>query len=114
MLRALRPQKPSKVRTPRRSRFPIPGPTEPSPAQPPSLTILIVDDDACAAEELAEFVTAQVDACSILADSAAAARQRRTDGPTPDVCLVDIRMPRESGLGLVSPLRDDQPATRLP
>jgi len=74
-------------------------------AGPGSRRILIVDDDLDATEELASFLNWRFGAEVAVTDSVAAAKSRLADSPTPDLCLVDIRMPRESGMTLVKELR---------
>jgi DNA-binding NtrC family response regulator len=75
-----------------------------------STKILIVEDDRCAIEELADFLRWHLGAEVTVADSVAAARRQVVDGGPPDVCLLDIRMPHECGLELVPLLFEGEAA----
>jgi len=72
--------------------------------------ILIVEDDRCATEELADYLGWRLGAEVTVADSVADARRQLVDGRQPDVCLLDIRMPHENGLELMSMLCGDSAA----
>lgn len=76
--------------------------------------IWIVDDDESAAEELADFLRWHLAAEPRIAHSVATARELLATDPPPELCLVDIRMPRESGMTLVELLRRDDRAGGCP
>ena len=79
----------------------------------PERRILIVEDDADVREALAMAMRdagAEVD----LAEDGVAALERLRTGPSPAVVLLDLRLPRLGGEGLVAALRADPRFERLP
>lgn len=73
--------------------------------------ILIVEDDARLRERLARFLTGEGFRVSTAPDAAAARASMR--GVSPDLLVLDVMMPGESGLDLTRSLRQDQ-ASDLP
>jgi CheY-like chemotaxis protein len=93
---------------------PAPPPAPPSPEAPPRSRpgrILIVDDDAEVRTTLEEFLADRGYQTSAVPDGAAALRALA--GTRPDVVLLDIEMPRLSGIEALPHIRAVAPETRV-
>ncbi|MBV4533061.1 response regulator [Pseudomonas farsensis] len=75
--------------------------------------ILLVDDEQEALEELAEMLEGQGFCCHT-ASSVKAALQQLTRHPDVALVITDLRMPEESGIGLIQRLRDHTARQHLP
>lgn len=75
--------------------------------------ILLVDDEQEALEELAEMLESQGFCCHT-ASSVKAALQQLTRHPDVALVITDLRMPEESGIGLIQRLRDHTARQHLP
>ena len=75
--------------------------------------ILLVDDEQDVLLELAELLENEGFAC-LTATSVQAALQQLTRHPDVALVITDVRMPGESGIGLIKRLRDHTARSHLP
>ncbi|MCO1623026.1 MULTISPECIES: response regulator [Pseudomonas] len=75
--------------------------------------ILLVDDEQDALLELAELLEHEGFAC-LTARSVKAALQQLTRHPDVALVITDLRMPEESGIGLIRRMRDHTARQHLP
>ncbi|MBC3423146.1 MULTISPECIES: response regulator [unclassified Pseudomonas] len=75
--------------------------------------ILLVDDEEEALQELAELLENEGFKCHT-ANSVKAALQQLTRYPDVALVITDLRMPEESGIGLIKRLRDHTARQHLP
>jgi two-component system response regulator RegA len=74
-------------------------------------SLLLVDDDAVYRERLAKAITARGYEVRIAADAEAAVTL--AEGDSPELAVLDLRMPGESGLDLLRRLKAIDPTTRV-
>ncbi len=74
-------------------------------------TLLVVDDDAAFRERLARAIAARGYEVRSAGDAAEALASARADSP--EMAVVDLRMPNGSGLELVRDLKQIDPATKV-
>ncbi|HDS1698336.1 MULTISPECIES: response regulator [Pseudomonas] len=79
----------------------------------PRQQILLVDDEQDALLELTELLENEGFAC-LTATSAKAALQQLTRHPDVALVITDLRMPEESGIGLIRRMRDHTARQHLP
>ena len=76
------------------------------------MNVLIVDDEQDIRETLEMVLSYQGYEIS-QAESASAAIQRLEEGPLPEVCLMDVKMPGRDGLDLLAEVRDRWPSVAV-
>ncbi len=75
------------------------------------ITILIVDDNAPLARFTRAFVLAHVPGAQVLVANDAAAARDRFSSSTPDVVIMDVRLPGVSGIDLLDEFAAQRPGT---
>ena len=81
-------------------------------ARLPPMRVLIVDDEQDIRDTL-EMVLSYQGYETTLAASAAAAVRTLEEGPLPEVCILDVKMPGRDGLDLLAEIRDRWPAVAV-
>ncbi len=74
--------------------------------------VLIVEDDAVSAHRLAQLLREDGYATEVVCDGQLA-NERLTRAPTPDVLIIDYRLPRVDGLAVVRFARSHVPSARV-
>jgi len=82
-------------------------PAPPPPPLPTTLSILVIDDDETVRETLTEFFSAL--GYSARSAATATAGRRAVAEHSPDVALVDLRLPDADGIRLLEAIRADDP-----
>lgn len=88
-----------------------PPPQTPEPSKDASPSILLVDDDVTLRERLARALRERGFDVRTAGSADEAMEQVRADSP--EMAVVDLRMPGRSGLDLLRDMREHDPATRV-